>query len=104
MTITIPLIDEIKHIPSYLKFLKDIYIPHRNQRRIQLSEQMSSIIMNSLPIKKRDPEAHIISSEIGGMTFTRSLLDTEVSINIFPKAIFDHQHAGELQPFFEELC
>ena len=76
VTITIRLIDAIKHIPSYAKFLKGICTPHRNPRRIQLSETVSSIIMNSLPIKKRDPGAPMITSEIGGMSFTRSLLDT----------------------------
>ena len=30
ITITIPLIDVIKHIPSYAKFLKCICTPHRN--------------------------------------------------------------------------
>ena len=38
----------------------------------------------------------MITSEIGGMSFTRSLLDT--------RAIFDHHHVGELQPFLVELC
>ena len=104
VTITIPLIDAIKHIPSYAKFLKGICTPHRNPKRIQLSETVSSIMMNSLPIKKRDPGAPMITSEIGGMSFTRSLLDTGASINILPKAIFDRHHVGELQPFLVELC
>ena len=32
VTITIPLVDAIKHIPSYAKFLKGIYTPHRSSR------------------------------------------------------------------------
>ena len=56
VTITIPLIDAIKYIPYYAKFLKGICTPHRNPKRIQLSEIVSSMMMNSLPIKKRDPE------------------------------------------------
>ena len=96
VTITIPLIDAIEHIPSYAKFLKGICTPHRNPKRIQLSETVSSIMMNSLPVKKRDPGAPMITSEIGGMSFTRSLLDTRASINILPKAVFDRHHVGEL--------
>ena len=61
-------------------------------------------MMNSLPIKKRDSGAPMITSEIGGMFFTRSLLDTGASINILPKAVFDPHHVGELQPFLVELC
>ena len=62
------------------------------------------MLSNSLPIKKRDPRAPMITSEIRGMTFTRSLLDTGASINILPKAVFDRHHVGELQPFLIELC
>ena len=61
-------------------------------------------MLNSLPIKKRDPRAPMITSEIRGMTFTRSMLDTRASINILRKALFDRHHVGELQPFFLELC
>ena len=104
VTITIPLIDDIKHIPSYAKFLKSICTPHRNPRRIQLSETVSSIMMNSLQIKKRDQGAPMITSEIGGMSFTRSLLDTGASINILPKVVFNRHHVGELLPFLVELC
>ena len=104
VTITIPLIDAIKHIPSYAKFLKRISAPHRNPRRIQLSETVSSIMMNSLQIKKRDPRASVVTSEIGGMPFTRSLLATGASINILPKVVFDRHLVRELQPFIVQLC
>ena len=70
VTINVPLIDDIKHIPSYAKFLKGICTPHRTPKRIQLSKNISSIMMNSLLIKKRDPRAPMITSEIRGMTFT----------------------------------
>ena len=104
VTITIPLLDAIKYIPSYTKFFKGICTPHRSPKRIQLSKNISSIIMNSLPIKKRDPGAPMITSEIGGMTFTRSLLDTKARSNILPKVVFDFHYVAEFQPFFIELC
>ena len=84
ITITIPLVDAIKHIPCYAKFLKGICTPHRSPKRIQLSKNISSIMMNSLLIKKRDTGAPMITSEIGGITFTKSLLDIRGSINILP--------------------
>ena len=46
----------------------------------------------------------MIASEIGGMSFTRSLLDTRASINILHKVVSDRHHVGELQPFIVELC
>ena len=98
VTITISLLDAIKDIPSYAKFPKGICTPHRSPKRIQLSKNISLIMMNSLPIKKRDPGEPMITSEIGGITFTRSLLDIGASINILPKVVFDRHHVGELQP------
>ena len=45
----------------------------------------------------------MISCEIGGRTFARSLLDTGASINILPKGVYDICPLGELQPLFIEL-
>ena len=61
-------------------------------------------MMNSLLIKKRAPKAPMITSEIRGITFTRSLLDIRASITILPKAVFDRHHVGELPSFLIELC
>ena len=68
-----------------------------------MSDTVSSIMMNTLSIKKRDLGAPMIISKIRGMTFTRSLLDTRASISILPKILFDRHHVGELQPFLIEL-
>ena len=67
VTITILFIDVMKHIPTCAKFIKGICTLHRNPKRIQLSETVSLIMMNYLPIKKRDPRDRMIISEIGGM-------------------------------------
>ena len=39
VTITITLIDVIKHIPSYAKVLKGMCTPHKNPKRIQLKKK-----------------------------------------------------------------
>ena len=68
-----------------------------------MSETISSIMLSTLPRKRRDPGAPMISCEIGGRTFTRSLLDTRASVNILPKGVYDICPLGELQPLFIEL-
>ena len=103
VTITIPLVDAIQHIPSYAKFLKGLCTPTRKPKRIHMSETISSIMLRTLPHKRRDPGAPMISCEIGGKTFTRSLLDTGASVNILPKGVYDIYPLGELQPLFIEL-
>ena len=45
----------------------------------------------------------MISCEIGGRTFTQSLLDTGASVNILPKGVYDVCPLGELHPLFIEL-
>ena len=103
VTITIPLVDAIQHIPSYAKFLKGLCTPTRKLKRIHMSETINSIMLSTLPRKRRDPGALMISCEIGGRTFTRSLLDTGASVNILPKGVYDICPLGELQPLFIEL-
>ena len=103
VTITIPLVDAIQHISPYAKFLKGLCTPMRKSKRIHMSETISSIMLSTLPRKRRDPRAPMISCEIGGRTFTRSLLDTGASVNILPKGVYDVFPLGKLQPLFIEL-
>ena len=103
VTITIPLVDAIQHIPSYAKFLKGLCTPTRKPKCIHMSETISSIMLSTLPRKRRDPGAPMISCEIGGRTFTRSLLDMGESVHILPKGVYDVCPLGELQPLSIEL-
>ena len=59
-TITIPLIDAVQNIPSISKFLKELCTPTRKPKRIQLSERVSAMLLNEMPIKRRDPGAPLI--------------------------------------------
>ena len=45
----------------------------------------------------------MISCEIGGRTFTKSLLDIGASVNILPKGVYDICPLGDLQHLFIEL-
>ena len=103
VSITIPLVDVIQHIPSYAKFLKGLCTPTRKPKLIHMSEIISSIMLSTLPRKRRDSGAPMTSCEIGGRTFTRSLLDTGVSVNILPKGVYDICPLGELQSLFIEF-
>ena len=103
VTITIPLVDAIQHFPSYVKFLKGLCTRMRKPKHIHMSEAISSIMLSTLPRKRRDSGAPMISCEIGGRTFTQSLLDTRASVNILPKGVYDICPLGELQPLFIEL-
>ena len=68
-----------------------------------MSKTISSILLSTLPRKRRDPGAPMTRCEIGGRTFTRSLLDRGASVNILPKGVYDTCPLGELMPLFIEL-
>ena len=53
VTITIPLVDAIQHIPSYAKFLIGLCTPTRKPKRIHMSETISSIMLSMLLISSR---------------------------------------------------
>ena len=89
VTITIPLVDAIQHIPSYTKFLKGLCTPTRKPKRMYMSETISSIMLSMLPRKRCDPGDPMVSCEIGGRTFTQSLLHTVASVNILVKGVYD---------------
>ena len=49
VTIIIPLVDAIQHIPSYAKFLKGLCTLMRKPKRIPMNEPISSIMLSTLP-------------------------------------------------------
>ena len=56
--VNIPLLDIIKHVPTYAKFLKDLCTVKRGlgiEKKAFLTEQVSSIIQSKTPVKYKDP-------------------------------------------------
>ena len=102
-SITIPLTDAIRYIPVYGKFVKELCTPSRERRKIKLSENISSIILNSLPEKLQDLGAPVIGFTIQNMEFKRVFLDTGASVNILPKLLYDKLSLVALEPIKLEL-
>ena len=63
-TITIPLEDAIKYIPTFTKYVKDLVTLPRKKKLVKLSERISSIMLGGLLEKKFDPGAHLITCKI----------------------------------------
>ena len=62
-----------------------------------------SIILSKLPVKIKDPGPPLITCDIGGTQFSRSLLDSGVSVNLIPKALYDKYKFVEMKPINVEL-
>jgi hypothetical protein len=99
--INIPLLDEIKQIPSYAKFLKDFCT---NKRKFQeheivaLTEEVSAVLLRKLPPKLKDPRSFTIPCRIGDHDCERSLLDLGAGVNLMPYTVYEMLGLGELQP------
>ncbi|KAL3597114.1 hypothetical protein D5086_008751 [Populus alba] len=99
--INIPLLDAIKQVPSYAKFLKDLCTMKRKlnvKKKAFLAEQVSAILQNNNALKYKDPGCPTISCFIGEHKIERALLDLGASVNLLPYSVFQSLNLGELKP------
>nr|XP_028954711.1 uncharacterized protein LOC114823375 [Malus domestica] len=99
--INLPLLDAIKQIPSYAKFLKELCSKKKKfleYEKVILSEQYSVVLLHKLPPKKKDPGSFTISCTIGSLDFHKVLIDLGASVNLMPYSIFQKLGEGELKP------
>ncbi|RVW61919.1 hypothetical protein CK203_064904 [Vitis vinifera] len=97
----IPLLDMIKQVPTYAKFLKGLCTIKRGlnvNKKAFLTEQVSAIIQCKSPVKYKDPGYPTISVSIGGTCVEKALLDLGASVNLLPYSIYKQLGLGELKP------
>ena len=99
--VNIPLLDMIKQVPTYAKFLKDFSTVKKGlniDKKAFLTEQVSAIIQCKTPVKYKDPGCPIISVNIGGICVEKALLDLGASVNLLPYSMYRQLGLGELKP------
>ena len=99
--VNIPLLDMIKQVPTYAKFLKDLCIVKRGlgiEKKAFLTEQISAIIQSKTPVKYKDPGSPTISVNIGGTCIDKALLELGASVNLLPYSVYKQLGLGELKP------
>ena len=97
----IPLLDMIKQVPTYAKFLKDLCTVKRGldiEKKAFLTEQVSAIIQSKTPVKYKDPGSPTISVNIGGTCIDKALLDLGASVNLLAYSVYKQLGLGELKP------
>ena len=70
--INIPLLEAIKEVPSYAKFLKEMCTHKRKygkHEEVMLSETVSVVLQRKLPPKLKDPGSFIVLCIIGERKF-----------------------------------
>ncbi|RDX75049.1 Retrovirus-related Pol polyprotein, partial [Mucuna pruriens] len=101
--INIPLLDAIKQIPKYAKFLKELCMHKRKKMKggVEVRGIVSALTRNedfTLPKKCRDPEIFSVPCTIGDYTFVDDMLDLGTSINVMPTSIYKSLNFGDLEP------
>ena len=99
--VNIPLLDIIKQVPTYAKFLKDLCTVKKGlnvYKRALLTEQVSSIFQCKTLVKYKDPGSPTISVNIRGTCIDKALLDLGASVNLLPYSVYKQLGLGELNP------
>ena len=99
--LNIPLLDSIKQIPSYAKFLKDLCMVKRKlgvNKEAFVTEQSTSLIRNNLPPKYKDPGSPTISIVVENSKLGHALVDLGESVNLLPYSVYVDLGLGELKP------
>ncbi|XP_062173573.1 uncharacterized protein LOC133879039 [Alnus glutinosa] len=99
--VNIPLLDAIKQVPRYAKFLKALCTHKREQKhkryeKVRVGENVSAVIQRKLPAKCKDPGMFTIPCTIGNMRFEKAMADLGASINVMPYSIYASLKLGPL--------
>ncbi|CAN6685965.1 unnamed protein product [Malus baccata var. baccata] len=98
--VNIPLLDAIKQVPKYAKFLKELCTTRKrasNKEVVRVSENVSAVLQQKLPPKCKDPGSFTIPCVIGNTRFESAMLDLGASINVMPYSIYASMNLGELK-------
>ncbi|XP_062088503.1 uncharacterized protein LOC133795067 [Humulus lupulus] len=89
--VNIPLLDAIKQVSRYAKFLKELCTNKRKLRgneKVSVGENVSAVLQKKLPPKCKDPGTFTIPCTIGNKRIERCMLDLGASINVMPFSIY----------------
>ncbi|XP_068344115.1 uncharacterized protein [Pyrus communis] len=98
--VNLPLLDAIKQVPKYAKFLKEFCTNKRrfnDQETVALSEEVLAVLQRKLPPKLKDAGSFTIPCVIGGKEFGRALCDLGASINLMPYLVYESLNLGDLK-------
>ncbi|XP_024164197.1 uncharacterized protein LOC112171219 [Rosa chinensis] len=107
--VNIPLLNAIKTIPTYPKFLKDLCTHKRYSSKLMkddkvcLNERISVVLQRRLPPKLKDPRSFTIPCKIGEKPFEKALMDLGASINLMPYGVYKELGLSNIKPIQSSL-
>ncbi|GKE96408.1 DNA-directed DNA polymerase [Tanacetum coccineum] len=88
-------------MPKYAKFLKGLL---SNKTRLEeactvtMNERCSTVLLNKLPSKEKDPGSFTIPCDIGHLHINNALADLGASISLMPYTMYEKLGLGEPKP------
>ncbi|KAG8649366.1 hypothetical protein MANES_08G079611v8 [Manihot esculenta] len=98
--INIPLLDAVKQISRYVKFLKELCTNRRKlaeREKVSVDEVVTVVIKRELPTKCKDKGMFGISCKIGNVGIKKAMCDLGASINVMPLSIYKSLNACALK-------
>ena len=84
-----------------MKYLRDILNNKRTlptTEVIKLIEECSAAMLNTSPVKKKDPGCPTNDCSIENQNFENALCDLGASVSVMPKKVFDKLNYSTLTP------
>ncbi len=97
--INIPLLDAIKQIPRYAKFLKKLCTNKRKligNERVNVGENVSAVLQQKMSAKCNDRGMFAIPCKIGHLRIKKAMCDLGASINVMSYSVYESLNAGFL--------
>lgn len=85
--VNIPLLEAIRQVPRYAKFLKELCTNKRRlsgDEKVSVSENVSVVLQRKVPPKCKDLGIFTIPCKIGNTRYDKCMLDLGASINVMP--------------------
>ncbi|XP_057247527.1 uncharacterized protein LOC130589912 [Beta vulgaris subsp. vulgaris] len=101
--VNIPLLQLIKTVPLYAKWLKEMCSIKRKsnvkgKQTVKVSEHVSAVFQKRMPKKCDDPGMFTIPITLGDTKIDRAMLDLGASINVLPYSLYESLTLGDLLP------
>ncbi|XP_074297038.1 uncharacterized protein LOC141627711 [Silene latifolia] len=99
--VNIPLLNLLKSISKYAKFLKELCTIKRNNKpkgvkKVKVSEHVSAMFQRKLPTKCSDSGMFTIPYTIRNIKIQKAMLDLGSSINVMPYSLYESMKLGPL--------
>ncbi|XP_016708064.1 uncharacterized protein [Gossypium hirsutum] len=97
--INIPLLDAIKPIPRYAKFLNELCTNKEKltgNENVSVGENVSAVLQRKMPAKCKDRGMFAIPCKIGHLGIKKAMYDLGVSINVMHFSIYESLNASFL--------